>query len=82
MVFKKITKSLNGRKINCFLSDMAPAASGITAIDKECIFTLALDVLKYAQLHSAEGAVLLCKLWEGGRTNILINELNKWYFHC
>ena len=58
---------------------MAPAASGITSLDKECIYLLALEVIKYAKLHSADGATLLCKLWEGGKTNILLDELNRWY---
>ena len=44
-ILKQVTKSLDGRFIDCFLSDMAPAASGITTLDKECIFMLALYIM-------------------------------------
>lgn len=44
-------------------------------MDQDRILELAYSVLRYAQQISKDGAVLLLKLWAGGRIKQLENEI-------
>ena len=48
------------------LSDMAPAASGVGALDQRRILQLAYEVARFGLRHLAPGGALLVKLWAGG----------------
>lgn len=57
---------MNGRKIDCVLSDMAPNATGVRSLDQDKIMDLCYSVLRFAVLMSAENASLLVKIWDNG----------------
>lgn len=61
-----IKEMLNGRKIDCVLSDMAPNATGVRCLDQEKIMDLCYSVLQFAIQMSAENASLLVKIWDNG----------------
>lgn len=79
---EKIKSILNGRSVNCVLSDMAPNATGIRALDQENIMELANSVFEFAQQVSAPGAFLVIKVWENGDLNKLQNEISQVYEIC
>lgn len=79
---EKIKNILNGRKVNCILSDMAPNATGIRSMDQENIMELAYSVLCFAQQVSAPNATLLIKVWENGDLHKLENVIEKSYETC
>lgn len=62
----RIREILNGRKIDCVLSDMAPNATGVRSLDQDKIMDLCYNVLRFAILMSAENASLLVKIWDNG----------------
>lgn len=62
----QIKELLNGRKIDCVLSDMAPNATGVRSLDQDKIMDLCYNVLRFAILMSAENASLLVKIWDNG----------------
>lgn len=62
----KIRELLNGRKIDCVLSDMAPNATGVRILDQDKIMDLVYSVLQFAVLMSSENANLLVKIWDNG----------------
>lgn len=62
----RIRELLDGRKVDCILSDMAPNATGIRCIDQEKIMELCYNVLRFAILMSSENASLLVKIWDNG----------------
>ena len=63
---EKIRELLNGRKIDCVLSDMAPNATGVRILDQDKIMDLVYGVLQFAVLMSSENASLLVKIWDNG----------------
>lgn len=63
---EQIKEILNGRKIDCVLSDMAPNATGVRSLDQDKIMDLCYNVLRFAILMSAENASLLVKIWDNG----------------
>lgn len=63
----RIRELLDGRKVDCVLSDMAPNASGVRCIDQEKIMDLCYNVLRFAILMSTENASLLVKIWDNGQ---------------
>lgn len=62
----RIKELLNGRKIDCILSDMAPNATGVRCLDQDKIMDLCYSVLRFAIQMSAENASLLMKIWDNG----------------
>lgn len=63
---ERIKELLNGRKIDCVLSDMAPNATGVRTLDQDKIMDLVYNVLQFAILMSSENASLLVKIWDNG----------------
>ncbi|KAG5679555.1 hypothetical protein PVAND_009115 [Polypedilum vanderplanki] len=78
----KILKTLNGAKVNCVLSDMAPNATGIRSLDQEQIMNLAHEVFNFAKEVSAEKASLLVKVWDNGEVGKFVNMLREHYETC
>lgn len=72
---------LDGRKIDCVLSDMAPNATGVRALDQENIVTLCYMVLRFAIMMSSPNASLLVKLWDNGEVNKLEEDMLRYYKH-
>lgn len=63
---ERIKELLNGRKVDCVLSDMAPNATGVRCLDQDKIMDLCYSVLQFAIQISAEDASLLVKIWDNG----------------
>ncbi len=57
----------------------APSASGTRELDQDSILQLAFSVAEYADKVSKDGASLLIKLWDGGRTKLLEEKLKLKY---
>lgn len=76
---EKVKKLLNGRNIDCVLSDMAPNATGVRALDQENITTLCYTVLRFAILMSSPNASLLVKLWDNGDVHKLEEDMLRYY---
>ncbi|KFB35413.1 AGAP004177-PA-like protein [Anopheles sinensis] len=75
----KIRTSLGDRRIDCVLSDMAPNATGIRALDQENITTLCYSVLRFAILMSSPNASLLMKVWDNGDVPKLEKSILEYY---
>lgn len=72
---RKILNVLDGRKIDCMLSDMAPNATGHKLMDHEQIVDLQLQFVAFAMQVLRDKGVLLCKLWEGNRSRHFVSYL-------
>lgn len=79
---EKVKSLLGGRKVNCVLSDMAPNATGIRALDQDIIMELANSVFNFAQQVSAPEACLVIKVWENGELKKLENAILEFYEYC
>lgn len=75
----KLKSILNGRLVNCVLSDMAPNASGVKVLDQENITELCYSVLRFALAMSANGADLVVKIWNNGAVPKLEKDMLKFY---
>lgn len=75
----KILNILNGRKVNVFLSDMAPNASGIRDLDHENIMKLAYSALKFALQIIHINGIFVCKLWDGKKSLQLEKDLTRFF---
>ena len=62
---QKISSVLGKTKVNVFLSDMAPNATGIKSMDHEIIMQLCYVALTFAIRIMAKQATFVCKLWQG-----------------
>jgi len=76
---KKLMTELNGRRVDCVLSDMAPSASGIQSLDQDSIMELAQEVLIFAKDVSVVDGALLIKVWENGALAKFEKELLEHY---
>ncbi|KAK4313426.1 hypothetical protein Pmani_015235 [Petrolisthes manimaculis] len=70
---------LQGRKIDVVLSDMAPNATGSKYLDHDSIITLAYSALRFALQHSNKGAIFLCKIWDGQKSEQFIKDMRRFY---
>ncbi|KAJ8911162.1 hypothetical protein NQ315_013016 [Exocentrus adspersus] len=71
--------SLNGKRADAVISDMAPSATGVRVLDNENIIKLCYIVLRFAVQVSKKNASLLMKLWQCGESKQLENDLAKFY---
>lgn len=62
---QKISSILGKTKVNVFLSDMAPNATGIKSMDHEIIMQLCYVALTFAVGTMARQATFVCKVWQG-----------------
>lgn len=76
---EKIKKLLDGRLINCVISDMAPNATGVRALDQENIMNLCYSVLRFAIPLSAPNAHCLMKIWDNGDVPKFEENILKFY---
>ncbi|XP_033210518.1 rRNA methyltransferase 2, mitochondrial [Belonocnema kinseyi] len=76
---RKLRDLLNGKLVDLVMSDMAPNASGVRDIDHEVIITLAYSALKFALQFSKPGSTFLTKIWDGGKSSQLEEDLCKFY---
>lgn len=76
---QKIRTVLAGRQVDCVLSDMAPNATGVRALDHERITDLCYAVMRFAALMSAPGATLLVKVWDNGNVEQLERDMLRFY---
>lgn len=75
----KIREILKDRKVDCVLSDMAPNATGIKALDHENIISLCYSVLRFAVTMSSPGANILVKVWDNGEVPAFEKDMFKFY---
>lgn len=68
---------LEGRTIQCLLSDMAPNTTGIRNTDQARSFDLCAQVMKVSQEFLAPGGNLVMKLFEGPDSEKLAKSLEK-----
>lgn len=61
----KLTKVLNGEKLDVILSDMAPNASGDKQTDHFRLIQLCVAVMGFASKQLKPGGSLLMKMWDG-----------------
>lgn len=70
---------LKGEKADVVLSDMAPNASGIRDLDHENIIRLGYSALKFALRVTKTDGTFVCKVWDGGKSQLLENDLLRFY---
>lgn len=78
---KELLKLLKDKKANVVLSDMAPNASGIRDMDHINIIKLAYSALKFALQTTCVDGTFVCKIWDGGKSQQLEQDLLKFYKH-
>ncbi|KAG9508500.1 rRNA methyltransferase 2, mitochondrial, partial [Fragariocoptes setiger] len=72
----KLLNWLDGQRIDCLLSDMAPTATGIKSYDHETIINLNKRLLRFGrQVLKGGSGVIVCKIWDGAFANELKDEL-------
>lgn len=74
---EKILKILEAKKIDVFLSDLAPNATGSKEMDHLNIIKLCYAALNFAIPHLEKNSAFLCKIWDGIATNRLKTDLLK-----
>lgn len=79
MTQKHLKTALAGRLVNCFLSDMAPNATGVKVLDQDKITDMANQVLRFAITISAPKANLIIKVWDNGSVTQLEANLRQFY---
>ncbi len=70
-------KILEGRNINCLLSDMAPNTTGIRNTDQARSFDLCEQVVKVSDEYLSAGGHLVMKIFEGPDVEKLIKDLGR-----
>lgn len=70
---------LKGQKADVVLSDMAPNACGVKAIDHVNIIKLAYCALKFALKVTRVDGIFLTKVWDGDMSLQLEQDLLKFY---
>ncbi|XP_034176386.1 mitochondrial rRNA methyltransferase 2 [Osmia lignaria lignaria] len=78
---KELLKLLKDEKAHVVLSDMAPNASGIKAMDHENIIKLAYTALKFALQITCLDGTFVCKVWDGEKSQQLEKDLLKFFKH-
>jgi len=74
-----IIQHLDGRKVDCVVSDMSPNLSGNTQLDQDRITNLVYSVIRFALTTSARDARLLTKVFFGTNSDRMYNDLTKFY---
>lgn len=75
----QLKHALNGRLVNCILSDMAPNATGVRMLDQENIMNLCYAVLRFSAIMSAKGSNLVVKVWDNGDVAKLERNMLRFY---
>lgn len=72
-------KLLHGDRVDVILSDMAPNATGLREMDHDNIILLAYAVMKFALSINKAHGTLLMKIWNGGKSQQLEQDLSRFY---
>jgi 23S rRNA (uridine2552-2'-O)-methyltransferase len=75
----RLVELLGGKKVDIVLSDMAPNATGVHALDHENIVHLAYTALRFALQVSCVGGSVLLKIWDGRESSRLEQDIAKFY---
>ncbi|KAL3211200.1 hypothetical protein MRX96_000879 [Rhipicephalus microplus] len=76
---EKVLKCLGGKSASTVLSDMAPNASGMKALDHEAIVALSYAALILSFRVLSIGGSFLCKIWNGSEAVKLSNDIRKFF---
>lgn len=76
-----LTEALEGKIVDLVMSDMAPNASGVKALDHENIIKLAYMALKFAIQMSGYEAAFVVKIWDGALAPQLETDIRRYYKH-
>lgn len=76
---EQLRQLMNGKLANIVMSDMAPNATGEKEMDHDKIISLSYAALKFALTVLVPDGVFLTKIWDGGKTLQLKNDLLKFY---
>jgi 23S rRNA (uridine2552-2'-O)-methyltransferase len=74
-----LLRLLQGNKVDVVLSDMAPNATGVRELDHDNIILLAYAVTKLALRISRVDGTLVIKVWDGGKSYQLEQDLSRFY---
>lgn len=78
----KILSWLDGRQVDCVISDMAPNNSGQKYLDHERIMKLVNRLIPFAlQVIKPNAGLLLTKIWQGNQEEELVERLSKHFEH-
>lgn len=78
----KILTWLDTRKVDCVLSDMAPASTGHKFVDHDRVIKLVKCIIPFTlQVLRPGTGVLLFKLWDGCETSTLVQWLKENFDH-
>ncbi|KAM4878150.1 rRNA methyltransferase 2, mitochondrial isoform 2-T2 [Thomomys bottae] len=72
---QRILEQLPGRSADVILSDMAPNATGIRALDHDKLISLCFTLLDMAADILSPGGTMLCKTWAGSQSQKLQKRL-------
>ncbi|XP_004449896.1 rRNA methyltransferase 2, mitochondrial [Dasypus novemcinctus] len=75
--FQRIQELLPGQRADVILSDMAPNATGIRALDHDRLIGLCLSLLDLAPDILQPGGTFLCKTWAGSQSHRLQRRLTE-----
>ncbi len=73
-VLDALEHSLNGRRVDVVLSDMAPNISGIRSVDQTHAMYLAELALDFARAHLRPGGHWICKVFQGEGFDALLQQ--------
>ncbi|XP_075035650.1 rRNA methyltransferase 2, mitochondrial [Mixophyes fleayi] len=74
---EKIINLLPCGQADVILSDMAPNASGIRELDHQRLISICLSLLDFSETVLRTGGSFLCKLWDGGESNLIRDRLRQ-----
>ncbi|XP_006818238.1 rRNA methyltransferase 2, mitochondrial-like [Saccoglossus kowalevskii] len=74
---KLIFEQMQKNQADVIISDMAPNASGMHAMDHENIMVLCQAAFGFAKQVLRNNGIFLCKLWEGGQSGKFKKDLAK-----
>lgn len=76
----KVLSWLDGRQVDCVLSDMAPNTTGQKYFNHEKIMDLVNKLIPFAlQVLKPEVGILLVKIWDGGERENTTRELKRYF---
>ncbi|XP_066432405.1 rRNA methyltransferase 2, mitochondrial [Eleutherodactylus coqui] len=78
---RKIIDLLPSGQADVILSDMAPNASGIKELDHQRLVSMCLSLLDVSDTVLRPGGNFLCKIWDGGKSNLIRDKLQQRFQH-
>ncbi|XP_071976445.1 rRNA methyltransferase 2, mitochondrial isoform X3 [Engystomops pustulosus] len=78
---RRIIDLLPSGEADVILSDMAPNASGIKELDHQRLVNMCLSLLDLSDAALRPGGSFLCKIWDGGESNLIRDKLRQRFQH-